>query len=128
MPPGASPAVWRTSISTPSFSRWGSSPEITPFNFPAVLLLWMFADAVAYISRFVLKASEKRRLPAYRWPTRGWGALLRHANKSVTLHWPDLSTSNLDLGFPRTHGEMRGADGIRQGLEAEPWRVTAPGR
>jgi malonate-semialdehyde dehydrogenase (acetylating)/methylmalonate-semialdehyde dehydrogenase len=47
------------STSTRSASRSASSPGITPFNFPAMVPMWMWAPAIACGNTFVLKPSEK---------------------------------------------------------------------
>ena len=51
--------VDRRSTSTRSASRSASSPGITPFNFPAMVPMWMFANAIACGNTFILKPSEK---------------------------------------------------------------------
>ena len=47
------------STSTRSASRSASSAGITPFNFPAMVPMWMWAPAIACGNTFVLKPSEK---------------------------------------------------------------------
>ena len=42
-----------------SASRWGWSPGITPFNFPAMVPMWMYPVAIACGNTFVLKPSER---------------------------------------------------------------------
>ena len=49
----------RRSTSTRSASRSASSPGITPFNFPAMVPMWMWAPALACGNCFILKPSEK---------------------------------------------------------------------
>ena len=46
-------------MSTRSASRSASWPGITPFNFPAMVPMWMFATAIATGNTFILKPSEK---------------------------------------------------------------------
>ena len=47
------------SIATPSVSRWEFAPGITPFNFPAMVPMWMWPFAIAAGNAFILKPSEK---------------------------------------------------------------------
>ena len=47
------------STCTPSGSRWASWRASRPFNFPAMVPLWMFPLAIACGNTFVLKPSEK---------------------------------------------------------------------
>ena len=49
----------RGSTSTRSGSRSGSCVGITPFNFPAMVPMWMFPVAIACGNTFVLKPSER---------------------------------------------------------------------
>ena len=51
--------VDRASTSTRSASRSASSPGSRPFNFPAMVPMWMWAPAIACGNTFVLKPSEK---------------------------------------------------------------------
>ena len=54
------PKTWPTaSTPTPSASRIGVCAGITPFNFPAMIPLWMFPMAIVTGNTFVLKPSEQ---------------------------------------------------------------------
>ena len=53
-------AAWaRASTRTRCASRSASSPGITPFNFPAMVPMWMFPMALVCGNAFVLKPSER---------------------------------------------------------------------
>ena len=49
----------RGSTSIPCASRLASGPGITPFNFPAMIPMWMFGMAIAAGNAFILKPSER---------------------------------------------------------------------
>ena len=53
------PRSRRASTSTRSASRSASCAGITPFNFPAMVPMWMFPVAIACGNTFVLKPSER---------------------------------------------------------------------
>ena len=70
--PPRSPPAW---TSTPSASRSASCAGITPFNFPAMVPMWMFPVAIACGNTFVLKPSERdpsaSLIMAELWPRPG---------------------------------------------------------
>ncbi len=66
---------------------------ITPFNFPAMVPLWMFANAIACGNTFVLKPSEK--VPGGEHAAGGAGAPGRRARRAC-------STSSTETRSPST--------------------------
>ena len=66
---GAGPGIDVYSMRQPL----GVVAGITPFNFPAMIPMWMFGIAVAVGNTFVLKPSEKRPQPAAcAWRSCSW--------------------------------------------------------
>ena len=64
--PGAAESSPAASIARRSATRWASAWGSRPFNFPAMVPLWMFPVAIACGNTFVLKPSEKVPLSAVR--------------------------------------------------------------
>ncbi len=67
---GAGPNIDMYSLRQPV----GIGAGITPFNFPAMIPMWMFAPAIACGNAFILKPSSAIRLfdPPCRTDDRGW--------------------------------------------------------
>ncbi|BBI71745.2 hypothetical protein HAALTHF_15730n [Vreelandella aquamarina] len=51
-----------------NFQPLGVVAGITPFNFPAMVPLWMYPMAIACGNTFILKPSEKTRQRPWPWP------------------------------------------------------------
>ena len=69
---------------------------ITPFNFPAMVPMWMFANAIACGNTFILKPSEKDPSASLLWPI--WFARPAFPTASSTwfraIRWPSTGCWN----------------------------------
>jgi malonate-semialdehyde dehydrogenase (acetylating) / methylmalonate-semialdehyde dehydrogenase len=61
----------------------GVCAGITPFNFPAMVPLWMFPVAIACGNTFVLKPSEKIRPAVCGWPSCSWKQGCRQVSSTL---------------------------------------------
>ena len=73
---------------------------ITPFNFPAMVPMWMFANALACGNTFVLKPSEKVPLT----PTRAIACIVPHCQSVAGSKSVFASTSSRSRASPFAYG------------------------
>ena len=99
---------------------------ITPFNFPAMVPMWMFPVAIACGNAFVLKPSE-RDPSASNWIAALWAEAGLPAGVFTVLHGDKEAVDGV-LGAPgRARGELRGLHADRRATCTRRRRRTASG-